>query len=277
MLKIGDFSGITGLSIKALRHYDDKSVLVPESVDEQSGYRLYAENQVRSGVIVRALRAAGVPLQAVMSVNDEKSALQVLEAHREQALADRAKEDQTYLRVSAELRALASPVNVVSRREPPQLFVGRTISATLEPGEELSDDEVNDSFAKLYERLVRAGVQLSGTFWTTMRADSNGGVEVIGCWEVAALPEPGILEECEIAESLPARTDLVATWNSIAGAVLPEGSTHPAVVALFDACVEHQLELNNKAVEIRQSVLGQSESDFSVEVSITIEEQTDGS
>lgn len=277
MLKIGDFSGITGLSVKALRHYDDKSVLVPESVDEQSGYRLYAENQVRSGVIVRALRAAGVPLQAVMSVNDEKSALQALEAHREQALADRAKEDQTFLEVSAELRALASPVSVVSRLEPPRLFVGRVLSATLESGVELSDDEANDSFAKLYERLARAGVQLSGKFWTTMRADSNGGVGVIGCWEVEALPEPGILEKYETAGVLPSRNDLVATWHSTGDEPLNEGSTHPAVVALFDALDERQLELNNKEVEIRQTVLGQSASNFSVEVSITIAEQIDES
>lgn len=275
MLKIGDFSGITGLSIKALRHYDDKSVLVPESVDDQSGYRRYAESQVRSGVIVRALRAAGVPLQAMGSVSDERSALEVLEANRVQVLSDRAKEDHAYLAASTELRSLAAPVSVVSRDMSSQLFVGHVITTTLEESEELADDEANDSFAELYERLTSAGAQLSGKFWTTMRAESNGGVELTGCWEVEALPESSVLGECDIAGALPSRTDLVAIWRATEGEVLAEGSTHPAIVALFDALNEHQIELNSRQVEIRQTVLGQTETDYSIEIAITLIQQVD--
>lgn len=49
MLSIGEFASMTGLSVKALRHYDEKEVLVPADVDPGTGYRRYGEAQVRAG------------------------------------------------------------------------------------------------------------------------------------------------------------------------------------------------------------------------------------
>lgn len=65
MLRIGEFAALTGLSVKALRHYDETGVLVPAEIDGRSAYRRYAKRQVRSGLVIRALRDAGVPLPAV--------------------------------------------------------------------------------------------------------------------------------------------------------------------------------------------------------------------
>lgn len=36
MLKIGEFAGLTGLSVKALRHDDETRALVPADVDDRS-------------------------------------------------------------------------------------------------------------------------------------------------------------------------------------------------------------------------------------------------
>jgi len=41
MFSIGEFSRITGLSIKALRLYHEKGILVPGRVDDATGYRYY--------------------------------------------------------------------------------------------------------------------------------------------------------------------------------------------------------------------------------------------
>ena len=38
---IGEFSQITGLSVKTLRFYHEKGILIPTSVDEATGYRFY--------------------------------------------------------------------------------------------------------------------------------------------------------------------------------------------------------------------------------------------
>jgi hypothetical protein len=41
MFTIGEFSKITGLSVKTLRFYHEEGLLVPTAIDDQSGYRYY--------------------------------------------------------------------------------------------------------------------------------------------------------------------------------------------------------------------------------------------
>ena len=43
MMNIGEFAALTGLGVKALRHYDERGVLTPAAVDPVSGYRKYGE------------------------------------------------------------------------------------------------------------------------------------------------------------------------------------------------------------------------------------------
>ena len=42
MLKIGDFSKLSRVSIRMLRHYDELGVLRPVKIDPDSGYRYYS-------------------------------------------------------------------------------------------------------------------------------------------------------------------------------------------------------------------------------------------
>ena len=46
MLKIGEFSKITGISIYMLRNYDKIGLLIPKYIDGDSGYRYYGEEQI---------------------------------------------------------------------------------------------------------------------------------------------------------------------------------------------------------------------------------------
>ena len=46
MLKIGDFSKLSRVSIRMLRHYDDIGLLKPAEIDEFTGYRYYQEEQL---------------------------------------------------------------------------------------------------------------------------------------------------------------------------------------------------------------------------------------
>ena len=59
LLRIGDFSRFTTLSVRMLRHYDQVGLLVPVHVDPSSGYRFYGPNQVRTASRIRTLRDAG--------------------------------------------------------------------------------------------------------------------------------------------------------------------------------------------------------------------------
>lgn len=96
MLKIGDFAGLTGLTVKALRHYDETGVLVPANVDDRSAYRLYDEGQVRAGTVIRALRDAGVPLPAVAAAVAGGEAEHALESHRARVIEQREPEDHAF-------------------------------------------------------------------------------------------------------------------------------------------------------------------------------------
>jgi DNA-binding transcriptional MerR regulator len=53
---IGEFSRISNLSIKALRLYHEKELLVPSAVDKVSGYRYYDKRNVERALIITRLR-----------------------------------------------------------------------------------------------------------------------------------------------------------------------------------------------------------------------------
>lgn len=46
MFKIGEFSKLTQVSIRMLRHYDETGLLKPAEIDEFSNYRLYSSEQI---------------------------------------------------------------------------------------------------------------------------------------------------------------------------------------------------------------------------------------
>ena len=46
MLKIGEFSKLSRVSVRMLRHYDEIGLLPPASIDSATGYRYYSEDQL---------------------------------------------------------------------------------------------------------------------------------------------------------------------------------------------------------------------------------------
>jgi DNA-binding transcriptional MerR regulator len=67
-LTIGDFSRMTHLSVKALRHYHEIGLLEPIAVDPDSGYRLYDVDQVPIAQVIRRLKDLGMALDEVKRV-----------------------------------------------------------------------------------------------------------------------------------------------------------------------------------------------------------------
>ena len=67
-LSIGDFSRMTQLSVKTLRHYHDVGLLQPDRIDPASGYRYYAPEQVPVAQVVRRLRELDMPIADVRAV-----------------------------------------------------------------------------------------------------------------------------------------------------------------------------------------------------------------
>jgi len=57
-----EFAAATGLSVKALRLYDERGLLVPARVDRATGYRRYAQDQIAAAGRIALLRRAGIGL-----------------------------------------------------------------------------------------------------------------------------------------------------------------------------------------------------------------------
>lgn len=65
MLKIGEFSALTGISIDMLRNYDKIGLLKPERVDAWNGYRYYGEKQIVSANRIQVLKGLGFGLKEI--------------------------------------------------------------------------------------------------------------------------------------------------------------------------------------------------------------------
>jgi len=73
---IGEFSKITSLSIKSLRLYHEKGILIPAEVDEFTGYRYYNEanyDMARSIKILKDYEFTLAEIKEILDQCDEES------------------------------------------------------------------------------------------------------------------------------------------------------------------------------------------------------------
>lgn len=94
LIPIGRFARLTGLSVGALRHYDELDVLRPADVDRFTGYRRYRPGQLDVARAIARLRDLEVPLEDIRAVlGDDDPAAQrrhvAGHAERVQARIDR--------------------------------------------------------------------------------------------------------------------------------------------------------------------------------------------
>lgn len=67
-MTIGRFARLTGLSIHALRHYDDVGLLTPAHTDPQTGYRRYGRDQIQVAHLIRELRWIDLPIDEIRQI-----------------------------------------------------------------------------------------------------------------------------------------------------------------------------------------------------------------
>jgi DNA-binding transcriptional MerR regulator len=98
---IGEFSKVTGLSVKTLRFYHEKGILVPSSVDEATGYRSYDESKIEKARIIMRLREMEFSLEDIATVlgecADEADILNYL-VRQKDILQQRIREDRDIVR-----------------------------------------------------------------------------------------------------------------------------------------------------------------------------------
>ena len=72
MFKIGDFSKLSLVSVKALRYYDELGLLKPARVDEFTGYRYYSASQLTRLNRILAMKDMGLSLEQIALLLDKE-------------------------------------------------------------------------------------------------------------------------------------------------------------------------------------------------------------
>jgi len=101
LYSIGQFSQVTGLSVKTLRFYHEKAILIPSSVDDATGYRFYDETKIEKARIIMRLRQMEFSIEDIAAVlgecSDEADILDYL-ARQKNALQQRIQQDRDIVR-----------------------------------------------------------------------------------------------------------------------------------------------------------------------------------
>ena len=110
MIRIGDFSKLSRVSIKTLRYYDDMGLLKPMHVDEWTGYRYYAFEQLPRLNRILALKDLGLSLAEITGLLDEQVSLEqlrsMLRVQKSEAQRRIQDEQERLNRIEARLRQI---------------------------------------------------------------------------------------------------------------------------------------------------------------------------
>jgi DNA-binding transcriptional MerR regulator/effector-binding domain-containing protein len=83
MFSIGEFSTISGITVRTLRFYHELGLLVPAKVDPATNYRTYDERNLETAKIIAALRGLEFSLEQIREIlaecRDDQDALEQLE------------------------------------------------------------------------------------------------------------------------------------------------------------------------------------------------------
>ncbi|MBQ1068080.1 MerR family transcriptional regulator [Micromonospora chalcea] len=174
MLSISEFSQMCHLSPQALRFYHAEGLLVPAEVDDRTGHRSYAFEQVERAMLITLLRDTGMSVKLVRRALDEPDqALTLLDRHSDEVRRER----------QAQADAIAAARAVFEAQPAPRLrhVPATTVVARLVPGTPLGRDAqewdraeeiITEAAAELVATVRKAGVTCLGEPWRTMALET---------------------------------------------------------------------------------------------------------
>lgn len=150
MFRIGDFSRLSRVSVKMLRHYDELGLLPPARVDPDTDYRYYSADQLPRLHTILALKELGFSLEQIgtlltanLSVEQMRRMLTLRRAEIEQQLrAQQARllNVETWLQQVDRSGALPAHEVIVRRAEPQTVAAIRAILPSFHAIERLFDE-----------------------------------------------------------------------------------------------------------------------------------------
>lgn len=154
MLKIGEFSKLSRVSIRMLRHYDEIALLKPAYTDPVSGYRYYGEDQLPDASRITSLKDMGFGLSEIKQILLFDADRERLEQH----LCMRR------LQLQEEQRQIGDRIRLLD-----------TALRRLRKDEYMKYDVTLKTFPKRYAATVRmniASYDMEGVLWDTLMRET---------------------------------------------------------------------------------------------------------
>jgi DNA-binding transcriptional MerR regulator len=160
-LTIGEFSRITHLSVKSLRHYHQVGLLEPADVDPATGYRRYTTGQIPTAQVIRRFRSLDMPVpavKAVLSAPDPEARNALIAAHLNRLEDELAKTQLSVASLRRLLQPATAPVPVEHRTVP------ATAAAAIEDVVDLDDllPWYHGALGELYAGVAAQGLDPGG-------------------------------------------------------------------------------------------------------------------
>lgn len=198
-VSIGDFSVMTSLSRKALRHYHDIGILEPAHIDSHTGYRFYDTSQVDHARIIRRFRSLGMSIpdiKALLSTEDAATRTTIITAHLEQMELQLQQTRDTVGALRELLAPARTPAHVEVRQEP--ALAVWSIGATIETAE--IDSWFTSTLKKLQDALATAArvdsaVVPGGLYDRAIFLESLGEAKLFVPAPLSVDPPEGVLAE----------------------------------------------------------------------------------
>jgi effector-binding domain-containing protein len=164
MIKIGDFSKLSKVSVKTLRYYDEMGLLQPIETDRSSGYRYYSLDQLPRLNRILALKDLGFSLEQIAQALEDgvtleqlRGMLRLKQAEQQQRVQE---EQDRLVRVEARLRQIEMEAGVakydvvIKKLEPQKVASIRRVLGSVQ--------EINDLFGIIFGYLGKKGVRPLG-------------------------------------------------------------------------------------------------------------------
>lgn len=168
MLSIGDLAHHTRVSVRMLRHYDALGLVVPERVDQSTGYRWYAASQIGRVRSLIALKELGFTLDRCRDILDQQVSIEELrgmlrlrQAELEQQIeVDSGRLTEVGRRLRSIERGLTMTNGTLEIKTLPALRLAQ-VSAEVNDTTEISA-MTGALFDTLTQRLKAAGLAMNG-------------------------------------------------------------------------------------------------------------------
>ncbi|HOC30546.1 MAG TPA: MerR family transcriptional regulator [Treponemataceae bacterium] len=153
MYRIGLFSKITKVTVKALRFYEEQGLLQPEYVDSINGYRYYSSTQLPHTFKIVSLRQCGFSIPEIRAVLDGSDPARIFEDKKRELERTARETERQLASITHYLDSIekehAMPYQIVLK-ELPKVFV-------------YSLKTVVDSYDEYFDLMPRTGAALEKT------------------------------------------------------------------------------------------------------------------